>query len=121
MFDTFRDEFNTDRPHEGLGMKYPAQLYATSKRLFPNDLPDPEYPLHDLTRTVLSGGFIQVCRFRGKLERFHLGQAFTGQKVGLREEESGLWRVTFMKNDLGFYGADKGKFQPFENPICVEN
>ncbi|MEQ1875657.1 MAG: IS481 family transposase [Bdellovibrionia bacterium] len=119
-FDKFRDDFNTDRPHEGLGMKYPAQIYSASPRPFPEELSIPEYPLHDLTKTVLAGGFIQIGRFRGKVERFHLGQAFIGQRVGLREEESGLWRVSFLKYDLGFYDSDKKRFQPFECPVLTD-
>src|ERR1700734_2029533 len=31
-FDRFIHEFNQERPHQGLGMKYPAELYVSSSR-----------------------------------------------------------------------------------------
>ena len=37
-FDAFRDEFNTERPHEALAMKCPAELYSASQRPYA-DLP----------------------------------------------------------------------------------
>jgi hypothetical protein len=45
-FDAFLNEFNTERPHEGLAMKCPAELYGTSTRPY-SGLPDLTYPLHD--------------------------------------------------------------------------
>jgi integrase len=39
-FDAFRDEFNTERPHEALAMKCPAELYAASPRPYAG-LPEP--------------------------------------------------------------------------------
>jgi hypothetical protein len=56
----------------------------------------------------------------GRAQRFHLGQAFVGHKVGLREEDAGLWRVTFMKYDLGFYDEEKRRFEPFEAPRKID-
>jgi hypothetical protein len=56
----------------------------------------------------------------GRPQRFHLGQAFVGHKVGLREEDAGLWRVTFMKYDLGFYDEEKRRFEPFEAPRKID-
>jgi transposase InsO family protein len=37
-FDTFCYEFNYERPHEALGMKTPAELYAPSSRELPDQL-----------------------------------------------------------------------------------
>jgi transposase InsO family protein len=39
-FDAFRDEFNNERPHEALGMKYPAEVYKPSTREY-QGLPEP--------------------------------------------------------------------------------
>jgi putative transposase len=36
-FDEFIDEYNCERPHQALGMCYPAELYALSARDFAND------------------------------------------------------------------------------------
>jgi transposase InsO family protein len=42
-FDVFRLEFNTERPHEAIGMKRPAELYRASPRPYPSVLPPIEY------------------------------------------------------------------------------
>jgi transposase InsO family protein len=32
LFDIFRKEYNTERPHEALGMKTPSSVYVPSER-----------------------------------------------------------------------------------------
>ena len=46
-FDQFVDEFNTQRPHEGIDMKRPADLYIPSAQKHPEFLPDPDYSTYD--------------------------------------------------------------------------
>ena len=43
-FNRFREEFNTERPHEALDMRMPAQLCSGSRRPMPDRLPAFEYP-----------------------------------------------------------------------------
>jgi putative transposase len=50
-FDHFQQCYNFDRPHQGIGMKYPAELYSASPRPY-QGLPELEYPLHD--RTIMA-------------------------------------------------------------------
>jgi transposase InsO family protein len=95
-FDEFVEEFNTERPHEALGMKRPAQVYKASPRKLPLVLPELEYPLHDDTLTVDRVGYV-VHRRR----RCYLSTALAHQAVGVREELDGRWLVTFAKIDLG--------------------
>ena len=45
-FDTFRSEYNDDRPHHALEMKVPASVYAKSKREFNGRTPVVEYRTH---------------------------------------------------------------------------
>ncbi len=42
-FDQFLNEFNTERPHEALAMKTPAEVYTPSSRPY-SGLPEIEYP-----------------------------------------------------------------------------
>jgi hypothetical protein len=44
--DDFIAVFNTERPHEALGMKYPAEVYRLSPRVY-RGLPELDYPFHD--------------------------------------------------------------------------
>src|SRR3546814_2170921 len=45
-FDSFVAEFNTERPHEALEMKCPAEVYSASIKPYLG-LPELTYPLHD--------------------------------------------------------------------------
>lgn len=45
-FDAFLREFNAERPHEALAMKFPAELYTASARSYAG-LPELTYPFHD--------------------------------------------------------------------------
>lgn len=48
-FDLFVEEFNNERPHEALDMKYPAEIYKPASKKY-EGLPDLHYPFHDKTR-----------------------------------------------------------------------
>ena len=115
-FDDFRQEFNYVRPHQALDGRTPSQLYTPSSvRPFPRTLADPTYPLHDDTLPVGRGGHIRLPKRR----QTFLTSALAGQLVGLREQEDGLWTVTFMKTDLGTYDPQTGAFSPAPPPIIV--
>jgi len=60
-FDAFITRYNTDRPHQALGMKVPADLYARSPRVY-RGLQELTYPFHDQTIRVTGCG--RIC-FRG--------------------------------------------------------
>jgi transposase InsO family protein len=109
-FDSFLQEFNHDRPHEALGMKRPAEIYAPSPRRCPTKLPEPTYPTHDDAVTVDRWGHIFSAR-----RRVYLSSALAGQTVGVREEDDGRWLVTFMDLDLGFVGRNHS-FTPATSP-----
>jgi transposase len=57
-FDHFMQEYNSERPHQALGMKYPGELYSSSLRPY-RGLTEPEYPFHD--RTVLVTHCGRIC------------------------------------------------------------
>ena len=108
-FDSFKREYNFERPHEALDMQCPASQYQRSVRIYPKHLPELDYPLHDATRTVNRSGHII---FKGRGTNFFLSEALGGQRVGIVEEDSQLWRVSFGKLDLGFYDEHERKFSP---------
>ena len=45
-FDAFVEQYNRERPHQALGMKVPADVYARSSRVY-RGLEDLTYPFHD--------------------------------------------------------------------------
>ena len=57
-FDDFVTRYNTDRPHQALGMKVPADLYARSARVY-RGLEELTYPFHDQT-ILVTGSAVSV-------------------------------------------------------------
>lgn len=110
-FDEFLEEYNTDRPHEALEMKYPSEIYLRSDRSYQGLVPV-EYPLHDREIEVTSCGRICI----GKI-KVNLSKVFMGQKMGLKEVSDGTWLVTFMDYDLGYFDTDSCRFEPLANPF----
>lgn len=78
-FDTFRTTYNTERPHEALGMAVPADRYQPSSRPYPQTLPDIVYS-DDCT----------VCRvhYSGTIwfqqRTLFISEALRGLPVGVR-------------------------------------
>ena len=62
-FDTFVAEFNTERPHEAIAMKCPAEVYRPSTRPY-RGLPNLSYPFHD--REILVTACGRICMHRKK-------------------------------------------------------
>jgi transposase InsO family protein len=110
-FDAFVDEFNTERPHEALAMKRPADIYAPSPRQY-QGLPGVEYPLHDRDVLVTSCG--RICMHRKKI---NISTALAGQKLGIKEVDEGIWLVSFMAYDLGYIDLEQKTLQPLDNPF----
>lgn len=113
-FDRFIEEFNTERPHQALEMKCPKEVYASSTRRY-QGLPDLSYPFHDRTIQVTNCGRICV---RGK--KINLSYVFAGQNVGVKEVGDGIWLVSFMKYDLGYFDEETSKLEPLEYPFAPE-
>jgi len=111
-FDAFVEEFNTERPHQALGMKFPSELYKPSSRPY-KGIDDVAYPFHDRTATVSHCG--RICVHKKKI---HLSLAFAGQDVGLTEVQDGIWLVTFMQYDLGYFDETSRRFEPLPYPFA---
>jgi len=110
-FDDFVREFNTERPHEALAMKTPAELYTPSPRSY-QGLPEIDYPLHDRDALVTACG--RICMHRKKI---NISTVMAGQRLGLKEVDDGIWVVTFMAYDLGYIDLEQKTLQPIDNPF----
>jgi putative transposase len=110
-FDAFVDQFNRERPHQGLGMKVPADVYARSARTY-RGLEALTYPFHDATFTVTQCG--RICF---KTRKVNLSQVFAGQNVGVTQVGEHVWLVTFMRYDLGYFDDETCRLEPIENPF----
>ena len=110
-FDEFIAYFNHQRPHQALGMKYPAELYKPSPRPY-TGLTELDYPFHDKTITITQCG--RICIGRRKI---NLSTVFAGQNVGVKQVADQIWLVSFMNYDLGFFDNETGRVECAQNPF----
>jgi putative transposase len=110
-FDDFIDSYNNERPHQALGMQYPAERYQPSSRPY-RGLEELHYPFHDKTITVTRCG--RICFDRLKI---NLSTVFAGQNVGIKQVDDKIWLVTFMQYDLGYFDHETTRLEPIENPF----
>ena len=110
-FDAFIHEFNTERPHQALAMKCPAEVYAPSPRSY-QGLPDLAYHFHD--RDILVTACGRICMHRKKI---NISTVLAGQRLGIKEVDEGIWLVSFMHYDLGYIDLEQKTLQPLDNPF----
>ena len=95
-FDGFRDVYNTQRPHEALGLATPVSRYQVSPRRYPDRLLPVEYDEADQARRVDAGGWIS---FKGRLVK--VPKAFAGEHVAVRPTtQDGVWDIVFISHTL---------------------
>jgi putative transposase len=94
-FDSFRQEYNGQRPHEALDQKTPADVYGPSPRPYPSRLPEPQYDSESTVRYVRKNGEIL---WRGR--RLYLGSVLGYEHVGLKEVNDGYWLVCLCQAPL---------------------
>lgn len=96
-FDSWRDLYNTQRPHESLQMNVPASRYQPSQRNYPERLPAIEYGPEDIVRKVRHAGHV---KYKGR--ELHVGSAFFGLHVALRPTTTdGIFAVFFCQHKIG--------------------
>ena len=95
-FDAFRQEYNTQRPHEALDQRTPADAYQGSPRPYPSRLPEPQYDSETVVRYVHANGEIM---WRG--QRLFLGGVLGREHVGLKEVSEGYWLISLCQTPIG--------------------
>ena len=110
-FDEFVNEFNTERPHEALNMRFPQEAYAPSTSIY-KGLPELEYPFHDKDVLVTACG--RICMHRKKV---NISTVMAGQRLGIKEIDDGIWLVSFMQHDLGYIDLEQKTLQTIDNPF----
>jgi len=89
-FDRFRQEYNHDRPHEGLDDDIPANRYQPSRRQYPLEPPPMSYPDDMTVRWVHSQGDV-----RWNSRQIYLSDTLAGEPVGLRQTDNDRWEVYY--------------------------
>jgi transposase InsO family protein len=91
-FNTFRTEFNEERPHEFLNGHPPASRYRRSPRPYPERLAPIDYPGHFIVKRVTNAG-----TFRLKHRLLFIANALKQHHIGLEEVDDGIWSIYFCR------------------------
>ncbi len=105
-FDLWREEFNTVRPHQALGMRCPAEVYEPSTRTYQGVPERLDYGSMEARRVNRKG---MICYRR---ERTFLSESLGGWDVGIAPIEEGLVEVRFASLLLGHLEPRTSSFQP---------
>ncbi|MFO1458045.1 MAG: integrase core domain-containing protein [Verrucomicrobiota bacterium] len=104
-FEQWRQEFNTERPHEALGMKTPAEVYRPSPRSFEGLRR--LWTTRDERSGVLAHGKIS---FHG--HGIYISGALAGWDVGLGDQHGERIELWFAHLLLGHLNAETMSFEP---------
>lgn len=78
VFDDYRVEFNSERPHAALGYDVPDKHYRPSRRQLPEKWSEPEYADGCTLRKVNYKGYISINR-----RRYYLSESLIGKYIEL--------------------------------------
>jgi putative transposase len=105
-FETWRREFNEERPHQALGMRVPAELYQASVRKWKGTPEQISYP-GMATRRVEKVGAIWY-----ENQRIFISQALAGWDLGLGYRTQEVMEVYFAQLLLGVLQIPSAAFIP---------
>lgn len=107
-FDSFRSEYNNERPHQSLPEhKPPAHFYTSSPRPYPARLPALVYPENSLVRLVNGNGHI---KWRG--QAIFLSSNLAGDYVSITEVEGDIFTIAYGSLELGDFDSNANRFIP---------
>ena len=102
-FDSFRREYNEERPHEALGQLPPTTAYEPSPRDYNEKIREPEYPGEFDVRRVNTNGEMHFRAYR-----FTIGKALRFEHIGFEEFDEGRWRIHYRTLELGVFDERTG-------------
>lgn len=98
-FESFRSEYNTERPHKSLPERRPpSHVYHPSPRPFPKRLPELVYPDSWAVRRVRTCGTIKLQGLD-----VYLTNNLAGQDVGVSETEDSRLIISYGQLELGSF------------------
>ncbi len=112
--DRFRQEFTEVRPHEGLRMKRPPQLYEPSSRSMPSRIDPYEYPVLYLVRRVSRDGTIRVLG-----RQIFVSNTLHEGDVGLEEVDDGVYDLYFCFYQIGRYHLQDNRIEDIVSRVAV--
>jgi len=89
-FDRFRETYNTERPHEALTYRKPAEVWQPPPRQHPSKIAPPDYPGHFEKRLISTTGCFS---FKGR--PIFLSTVLAHEWVGLESVDDGIWSLVY--------------------------
>ena len=103
--DIWRHTFNYERPHESLGMRFPAEVYNHSKRTY-TGTPDDLIYQDMIPRRVQSRGTI-----KWENQIIFISSSLAGWSVGLKQNKGACLELWFANLLLGFIDPETSSFK----------
>ncbi len=116
IFDTFKQDFNHERPHAGLDHETPASAYKKSKKKYSRKLSEISYEGCDAIKEVGLNGKMHLT----SKNPIHVSDCLSKQPIGLKQIEEQIWRLQFMNIVLGHYDQKEKTFAKMTEIIKVE-
>ena len=107
-FDLWRKEFNSERPHEALGMKTPSEVYRKSERTY-EDPGEIEYGPGYIRRRVTQDGTIKVM-----MRKVAISRVFAGYDIGMKVIGEDRFEVWFDNLFLGILDIELETFETIQ-------
>jgi transposase InsO family protein len=105
-FEVWRREYNTERPHEALAMRVPAEVYEPSERVYEGTPEDIDYGNMTSRKVNQRSGHL---RYEG--QRYTISTVVGGWSVGLSPRVDGKVEVWFSKLLLGLLDPATSSFK----------
>ena len=96
--DAFQNEFNHDRPHEGIESQRPAWIYTQSPRAYTEQLKQIEYDSNVTTRKIRTNG---TMKWDGK--EIFISETLIGERIGLTPITDEDWKIQFSHLTIGIF------------------
>ena len=106
-FDAFRQEYNQERPHQGLGQRKPREFYRPSPRRLPRKTAEWKYPAGMCVKYVCRNGAIRW----GAGKWVMVSTTLIEKYIGLEEMAAGKWRVYYRDTLLGYLDEQTMRIQ----------
>ncbi|MGH6834963.1 MAG: transposase [Methylocella sp.] len=107
-FDALVQEFDTERPHAALIIKWPAEIHSASPGPYDGS-PEFTSPLHGRAVLPTARGRIRMYR-----KRITIAAVRSGQRLGIKAVDAGISIVSFMRDDLGLTVLERKTWQPID-------
>lgn len=104
-FDRFQQEYNQERPHEGLQDKTPASCYRPSSREMPRRIPELEYGDDLQVRRISQQGSL---KWNG--ERTFISEIFAREWLGLQALDERYYQLFYGPVSIGFLDSVEHTF-----------